>query len=198
MKTKLRMRMRTATSLRQSTILLCAGLLVCAAATATTLAHMSVADMTHASSLILRARCLGNSTRWDAAEIWTFTSFAPLDVWKGSARSSITVRLLGGKSGSVTSNVSGVPRFRAGEEVVLFLQPATHGDFSVVSWAQGTFRVVRAPGSVTEIVSQDSAALDTFDPATRQFKPSGIRGLPLDVLRSQVSSALRGELGAKR
>lgn len=186
------------TRARLSTILLCVSLLVCAAATAATLAHMSVADMTHASSLILRARCLGNSTRWDSGEIWTFTSFAPVDVWKGSAHSTITVRLLGGRAGNITSNVSGVPRFRTGEDVVLFLQRAANGNYSVVSWVQGTFRIGHDRGAALEIVTQDSAALDTFDPATRQFKPSGIRGFSLHALRAQVSSAMHGELGRKR
>jgi hypothetical protein len=194
MRTTLKIRAR----LHHSNILFCASLLVCAASTATTLAHMSVANMTHASRLILRARCLGNSTRWDAGEIWTFTSFAPVDVWKGSARAPITVRLLGGRAGNITSNVSGIPRFRAGEDVVLFLQQTARGDFSVVSWVQGTFRIGHARGNTTELVTQDSAAFDTFDPSTRQFKPSGIRGLPLNAFRAQVLSALRAETGVTK
>ena len=198
MKTKLRKKMRTTACLHHSTILLCVSLLACAAAAATTLARMSVADMTRASSLVLRARCLTNSTRWASGEIWTFTSFAPLDVWKGSARAPITVRLLGGRAGNITSHVSGIPRFRAGEDVVLFLQQAPNGNYSVVSWAQGTFRIGHARGAGSEIVTQDTAALDTFDPVTREFKPSGIRSLPLDTLRTQVSTAMREDSGEKK
>src|SRR5271156_6972668 len=115
-------------------------------AVATTLERMSVAKMTQHAQLVVRAQCLGNSVAWDGGEIWTFTSFEVEDSWKGAptgAAQQVTVRLLGGSGGHLTSTVSGVPRFRPGEEVILFLQPTARGDFSIVSWVQGTFRIHR-------------------------------------------------------
>lgn len=179
-------------------IALCASLLACASVTPTTLAHMSVAKLTHVSRLILRARCLENSTAWDAGEIWTFTTYEPTEVWKGSAPPRVSVRLLGGRIGNLTSNVSGVPRFRAGEDVVLFLTPTTLGDFSVVSWVQGTFRIHHDQRSGEDTVAQDSASFETFDPFTRKFAASGIHDLSLQELRSQVAAALRQESGAQK
>jgi hypothetical protein len=177
---------------------LCASLIMCASVTPTTLAHMSVAKLTHASRLILRARCVENSTAWDAGEIWTFTTYEPTEVWKGSAQSRVRVRLLGGRVGNLTSNVSGVPRFRTGEDVVLFLAPTARGDFSVVSWVQGTFRVRHDQRTGEDTVAQDSASFDTFDPSTRQFTASGIRELPLQEFRSQVAAALHQESEAQK
>ena len=179
-------------------IALCASLLMCASVAPTTLAHMSIAKLTHASSLILRAHCVENSTAWDAGEIWTFTTYEPTEVWKGSAQSRVRVRLLGGRLGNLTSNVSGVPRFRAGEDVVLFLATSARGDFSVVSWVQGTFRIHHGQRTGEETVTQDSASFDTFDPSTRQFTASGIRELPLQQFRSQVAAALRQESEAQK
>src|SRR5277367_4285261 len=83
-------------------------------AEATTLARMSLGQMSLTAKLIVRAKCVENSTRWDAGEIWTFTSFDVEETWRGSAPGIITVRLLGGRSGNLTSSVSGVPRFRPG------------------------------------------------------------------------------------
>ncbi len=143
---------------------LCISLLACPSVTPTTLAHMSVAKLTHVSALILRARSVENSRAWDAGEIWTFTTYEPTEVWKGSAPSRIRVRLLGGRIGNLTSNVSGVPRFRSGEDVVLFLAPATRGDFSVVSWVQGTFRIHHDQRTGEDTVTQDSASFDTILP----------------------------------
>ncbi len=91
-------------------------------ASGTTLMRMSLAQITQAAQVIVRARCIGNSTRWDAGEIWTFTSFDVEETWSGSAPAQISVRLLGGSVGNLTSTVSGVPRFSPGEEVVLFLE----------------------------------------------------------------------------
>jgi hypothetical protein len=177
---------------------LCASLLMCASVAATTLAHMSVAKLTHASSLILRAHCVESSAAWDVGEIWTFTTYEPTEVWKGSAQSRVRVRLLGGRIGNLTSNVSGVPRFRPGEDVVLFLAPTAYGDFSVVSWVQGTFRIHHDQRTGEDTVTQDSASFDTFDPSTRQFTASGIHDLPLQEFRSRVAAALHQEPGAQK
>jgi len=159
------------------------------AATATTLARMSVAQMSHAAHAIVRARCVANSAGWDADEIWTFTSFEVQEVWQGSAPARITVRLLGGRVGNLTSSVAGVLRFRSGEEIVLFLERTPRGDFSVVSWEQGTFRIRREAATGSENVTQDSASFATFDPATREFETAGIRNLPIETFRARVDAA---------
>ena len=105
----------------------CVALLVAicgaSAARATTIERMSLEKMSRTAKVIVRARCVGNSTTQDAGEIWTFTNFAVEEVWRGAAPAQITVRLLGGRAGNLTSSVSGVPRFQAGEEVLLFLEP---------------------------------------------------------------------------
>jgi hypothetical protein len=172
-------------------------LILCAGAAATTFAWMSVAKMTHAASVIVRARCVANTTRWDAGEIWTFTSFEIEDVWKGAAPPRIQVRLLGGRSGNLTSQVSGIPRFQAGEEVILFLEMTPRGDYSVVSWMQGTFRILRDRRAREERVTQDTAAFPTFDPVTHRFEAGGARNMPLSFFRTQVEAALRDEAGRK-
>jgi hypothetical protein len=176
-------------------------LLTSTVATATTLERMSVAKMSQTAHLIVRGRCLANSAAWDAGEIWTFTTFAVEDTWKGAppgAAAQLTVRLLGGSAGNLTSTVSGVPRFRAGEEVILFLEPTARGDFSIVSWIQGTFRIRRDMRTGEEIVVQDSTASDTFNTATRQFDSAGVRNLSVAAFQSQVRSALAATTGEKR
>lgn len=160
-------------------------------ASATTLARMSVEKMSRTAPLIVRARCTSNSTGWDAGEIWTFTNFAVEEAWKGSASPAITVRLLGGRLGNLTSNVSGAPRFRPGEEVILFLEPTARRDFSVTSWEQGTFRIRRDVRAGGERVTQDTASFATFDPASRRFEIGGIRNLALSDFQARVEAALR-------
>jgi hypothetical protein len=178
----------------------CAALLLAIGGTAkaTTLMRMSVAQMSRAAQVIVRARCQENSTGWDAGEIWTFTSFEVQDVWRGSAPSRITVRLLGGRAGNLTSSVSGVPRFRVGEEVVLFLERTPRGDFCIVSWEQGTFRIRRTAATGSESVTQDSASFATFDRGTREFESAGIRNLPIETLRAQVDAAVSAEARRKQ
>jgi hypothetical protein len=160
-------------------------------AAATTLARMSIEQMSRTAPLIVRARCVGNSTGWDAGEIWTFTNFAVEQTWKGPALSAITVRLLGGRLNNLTSSVSGIPRFRPSEEVILFLEPTARGDFSVTSWEQGTFRIRHGVRAGEESVTQDTASFATFDPASRRFGVGGVRNLALGMFRARVDAALR-------
>lgn len=170
-------------------------------ANATTLERMSLAKMAQTAPLIVRARCLGNSTAWDSGEIWTFTTFSIEDTWKGAppgAAAQLTVRLLGGSLGNLTSTVSGVPRFRPGEEVILFLEPTSRGDFSIVSWVQGTFRIRRDARTGSEVVVQDTAAFDTFNPAMHRFESSGVRNLSVASFSAQVQSALSATTGEKK
>jgi hypothetical protein len=168
----------------------CAVLFVGAIARATTLMRMSVANMTRAADVVVRARCVTNVTGWDAGEIWTFTTFQTDDAWKGAPPGLLTVRLLGGRTDNLTSTVDGVPRFQTGENVVLFLEPAARGEFSIVTWMQGTFRVRRNRKTGEESVTQDTATFATLDLVTRRFEASGIRDMQLDALRAQVVAAL--------
>jgi hypothetical protein len=128
------------------------------AASATTLARMSVAQMSRTASLVVRARCISSAARRDQGEIWTFTLFAVKDTWKGNAADEIAVRTLGGSVGNITSHVAGVPVFRPGEEVVLFLEPSPAGGLAVVSWQQGTFRVRRDARTGRDHATQDLSA----------------------------------------
>jgi hypothetical protein len=170
-------------------------------ANATTLMRMSLAQMSRAATMIVRGRCAANETIWDEGEIWTRTTFEIAETWRGpSAASSavrtgaapprIVVRLLGGSLASITSRVSGIPRFQPGEDVVLFLEPSARGDLSIVSWQQGTFRIRRSRQTAEETVTQDTAFFATYDPGTRSFDEGGIRRMPLANFRAQVAAAL--------
>ena len=182
-------------------------LCVCAGARGTTLERMTIESMTRKASVVVRGRCVANTVAWDRGEIWTVTTFAVEETWKGApagaAREAdaaqgatpsgslpeIRVRLLGGRVGNLTSTVAAVPRFRAGEDVVLFLEPAPHENFSVTSWAQGTFRVRRDARTGETRATQDTANTETFDATTRKFAATGERDVSLTALRARVRAA---------
>jgi hypothetical protein len=164
---------------------------------ATTLKRMSVADLSRSAHTVVRVRCVANSTRWDAGEIWTFTTFDVEEIWKGSVPAQLTVRLLGGTAGNLTSRVSGTPRFSPGEELVLFLERTLAQDFSVVSWMQGTFRVGHNATTDEEIVTQDTAGFPVFDPSSQRFESSGIRKMPVGKLRSLVIQSAQAAQGGR-
>jgi hypothetical protein len=159
-------------------------------AAATTIVKMDLDGLTSAAQVVARGRCVASETRLDGGYIWTFTTFEVSETLKGSAARQISVRLLGGKVGHMKATVDGVPQFRPGEEVFLFLEPTREGDLSVTSWVQGTFRVRRDAQTGQESVTQDSAAFAVFDPATRQFKANGVRHMPVEMFRQRVRDAV--------
>ncbi|HUO34650.1 MAG TPA: hypothetical protein VMU43_06640 [Candidatus Acidoferrum sp.] len=177
----------------------CASLLAMARESrATTLEKMSVSELARRAAVVVQARCVSNQTSWDGGEVWTFTTFAVEEIWKGATPASLRVRLLGGRLRDVTSTVSGVPRFQGGEEVVLFLEPTGRGDYSVTSWMQGTFRIRRDYQSGLQAVTQDTARFDVYDPAKHTFHLSGIRGEPLKQFKAEVQEAIDRSGGSGR
>ena len=179
--------------------MLCLGVLLWwAVAAATTLQRLSVEKMVEAAQIIVRARCVLNEPRWDRGEIWTFTSFEVKDTWKGAPNTFVTIRLLGGTLGPLTSTVSGVPKFHVGDEVILFLEPTTRGDLTVASWEQGTFRIAGEARSGAEVVTQDTAAFEIFEPEARTFRSAGIRNMPLESFRTRVEAAVAAEKSGRK
>ena len=165
---------------------------------ATTIAKMSVAKMSQASRAIARVRCLSNSVIWDSGEIWTLTTFEVQQTWRGALPAEITVRLLGGRMAGITSTVSGVPRFRPGEEAVLFLEPASPGHFTVVAWQQGTFHIGHDRATGEETVTQDTAYFPAFNPRTRRFDSGGIVSMTLANFKAQIEAAVSAGVGVTK
>jgi hypothetical protein len=160
----------------------------------TTFARLSISQMSQAAGAIVRAQCVANTVVEVSGEIWTLTTIDVRETWRGAVPARITVRLLGGTTRNLTSHVAGIPRFRPGEQVILFLAGTKHGDFSVVSWQQGTFRIQRDRGTGEEIASQDTGAYLTFDPASRRFVANDAVRMPVALFHAQVTSANEGTI----
>ena len=168
-------------------------LLLSPLARSTTLAPLSLAQLTSSAADIVHAECTGNQAMWRDGEIWTVTSFRVLENWKGKSPQEIQVWMIGGRAGPVTSYVPGAPRFRIGEETVLFLEPVAFGSFrgvlSITAWGEGTFRIRRDPRTFEMRVTQDTAITPNFDPSSRTFRETGIRDWPLAKLKARVIAA---------
>ncbi len=163
-----------------------------------TLERMSLEQLTAAAHGVVQAQCLGNQSRWEGGEIWTFTSFEVSDTMKGVVPRLITVRTLGGQVGHVISLVEGVPRFHPGEEVVLFIERTHAGDFSITSWAQGTFRVRRDAHTGRETATQDISGQPSSDLGARRFRSDAVRNISLELFKQRVRRALEREQNGAR
>lgn len=179
---------------------LCALLLAAVAAgvRATTLQRMTIEELAATAPVIARVRCIASESRWEQGRIWTLTQVEVHELLKGSAPRQITLRLLGGKVGGLIAKVEGVPRFTAGEEAIVFLEPSRAGGWGVVSWVQGTFRISRAGAGGEERVTQDTAGVAMFDPRTQRFERGDTRNLPLAEFKMRVARAVERGRGGVR
>ena len=159
-------------------------------ANATTLARLRFEELAQGATAVARLRCLGAAVRWEQGELWTETRFEVVERNKGLLPGLVTVRTIGGSAGHLHSIVEGVPVFRAGEEVYLFLWAKPGEPYSVLGWSQGTFRITRDEQTGMERVTQDSARMAVFDPRTRQFRQGGIRNLPVAIFELKLRRAL--------
>jgi len=112
-------------------------LAVAQAAFATSVLKLSLLELTKKSDSIVMARVDDAVSSWDAAhkEIYTYITLNVLQPMKGNkGATTITLRQLGGTVGNIASVVPGMPSFRKGEEVVVFL---TQKDAAGYPWVMG-------------------------------------------------------------
>lgn len=156
---------------------------------ATTLVRLSLAQLAGAADTVARVRCLATNSRWQQGAIWTFAEFERLETFKGAPPLHIRVQLPGGRVGHIVATVSDIPKFRPGDEGVLFLERTGQGTYAVTAWAEGTFRIRRDAHSGAGTVTQGSSAFAVFDPRTHRFRTGGIRNLPLREFRRRLAAA---------
>jgi hypothetical protein len=174
------------------------GFLALPALRATTLARLSLDQLAAAADGVARVRCAGAESRWENGSIWTVTTFDVVDSMKGDLPAQVVVRVPGGRVGHLNAVVDGTPRFKSGEEAVVFLEHRRAGGYSVAGWVEGTFRIARDARTHAEIVTQDSSGFAVFDSATRTFRTEGIRKMPINLFRARVNAAIARARGKSR
>ena len=100
-------------------------------------------QMTQRAARIFSGRCTGTSVVFDESmgRDVTVATFQVDRAVKGVTTDTVTVRML---SGAAADAPAGVPAFRAGDEVVLFLyRESAQGLSSPVGLGQGRFRVLK-------------------------------------------------------
>jgi hypothetical protein len=123
-------------------------------AQATSLAPLTVDDLTDASTYIVRGTVTRTWTEYDdQGYVWTRAAIAVSDVIKGpDSPTEIVVDTMGGTIGDDTTFVWDAAQFSETEEVVLFLDTIRGGTrYSPVGMWLGKFAVRRAPGEDREL-----------------------------------------------
>lgn len=173
---------------RLSRSLALGALVLAALAHATTLIALDVPALTKGSDRVVRGTVKSVAPRWtqDGARIMTDAVIEVRETWKGAPKDTVTVMQQGGVIGEVGQLVHGTIPFRAGDEVVLFLEQRG-ARFLITGMMQGVFRVEGA--DARQALEGDALFLDA---ATRQPVQPPSLTLPLSALRAQVAATLPG------
>lgn len=117
-------------------------------ASATVVPRMDLHSLTHSAGAIVHGRVLRHWSAWDASHryIWTHYAVQIDDRLKGSTTDTTVISEPGGVVDGLAMKVAGVPEYRDGEEVVLFLHSTPAGYLRCYGLAQGKFTVTRDSG----------------------------------------------------
>ena len=120
------------------------------------------AKVENAATIVL-GRMVSQESRWDAAHNWilTYSTFQVEKTMKGFPAQQITIVTPGGTVGTVAQDVVGMPKFREGDEHVLFVRNSQAGP-TVLYFDQGAYRVTKEGNDrvVTPLVS-NAVLVDT-------------------------------------
>jgi len=115
-------------------------------ASATTVQKFTMQELSKKSDAIVMAKVEDQSSRQDAGnkEIYTYITLSVLESVKGAkGEKTMTIRQLGGSVGNLISVVPGMPNFKNGEEVVLFLSAKDREGYPwVMGLQQGKYSIV--------------------------------------------------------
>jgi hypothetical protein len=99
------------------------------------------------AELIFTGQVVSQRSEWrmnnGQKSIVTLVSFSVQQVHKGRASSSITLQFLGGTIGDVSLDVAEIPKFKAGERVVLFVEGNGLNVSPLVGFFHGRFLLQR-------------------------------------------------------
>ncbi|HZR83296.1 MAG TPA: hypothetical protein VFD92_19535 [Candidatus Binatia bacterium] len=138
-----------------------------AAGRALTLSPLSLAELTAAAPIVVRARCEERQARRVGDGADTLARFSVLERVKGDPPDEVVVRELGGRAGAVEVTVPGAPASEPGDEALLFLAPAASGELEVVGIAHGYLPVVAMPGGGPVVRLPSRLAAELGGGATR-------------------------------
>ena len=118
---------------------------------ATSLLPISLEQLSTRATLIIYGEVLSNQVKPDAqsGQIATFTEFKVIDLIKGDAADTHTIKQIGGelKDRNMALRIHGVPRFQVGKNYVVFLPAKSKLGFSSpLGLHQGSFSVLNING----------------------------------------------------
>jgi hypothetical protein len=175
---------------------------VVAPASATTLVRASLDKLVADNATVVVGDVVDSSSYWneDGSFILTDVRFAVSETLKGrpSGR-EITITLMGGRVGDLTTLIVGGAQLIPGRSYVLFLNaenlPGVQGALTVRDHVQGAFDLVLAKDGLRAVSQANSHPL-VPDAKGYLDAPGGVEGMPLTAMIQSIHESIERRQGA--
>jgi hypothetical protein len=155
-------------------------------ALASTVKKMDLQELVKVSDAIAQGTVESIETRWEDQAIYTYTSIRVDESIKGGPRRAYLLRHPGGKIGALNADVPGTPKFKQGDQVIVFLRDRKDGTYDVVGLGQGKYDILNN-FAVTNV-----AGLTLVDPVSGRLMEGGpVDRKPLDSFKTQIRGLMR-------
>jgi hypothetical protein len=124
---------------------------------------MTAKDLTEQSTAVLYGKCSKIKSEWNENKsiIYTYVTVVPEEYIKGNLGTETVIAVPGGRIGDILYEVSDMPIFIEGEEIMAFIWTNTAGKNLITGGSQGKMRIDKDPKTGKRMVHGSSAALDT-------------------------------------
>ena len=156
---------------------------------------MTAKELTRESSSVFYGKCAKVESAWTKEKdmIFTTVTLIPEDYLKGNLGNEVTVTIPGGQVDDIIYEVSEMPVFRTGEEVVAFIWEHPSGKKLVTGGFQGKMKIERDVKTGQRMVSQQHLSTSTpkhvIDKSTPQLPKA--KKLFLDDFTKEVKGYLK-------
>ena len=105
--------------------------------------EMSAKDLTNQSTAVFYGKCSKKKSEWNENKsiIYTYVTVVPEAYIKGNLGSEVTIAVPGGQVGDIIYEVSDMPIFVEGEEIVAFVRTNPAGKNLVTGGSQGKLKI---------------------------------------------------------
>jgi hypothetical protein len=165
-------------------------LLLACAATATTIARLSLDEMTGRSELIISGEISSSFTAWDTGHkyIWTHYIVSVENTVKGAAGRSVEIAEPGGVAEGVGMSIGGATGYTKGEHVLIFLERMPNGYLRTAGLGQGKYGI-DTQGRLHGIALKDLDAVNTGDSNGQSAR--GLDGMTLAEATEHIAARVR-------
>jgi hypothetical protein len=152
----------------------------------TTVQKMELDALVLASDSIVQGRVESVESRWENNLAYTYTSVTVDEPLKGGRRRAVLIRQLGGKIGSLHVTVAGMPQFKQGDQVIVFLKGRADGTFDVVGLNQGKYEITN------DFAVANVSGLTLLNPKTGQLDEAGFMDkAPLELFKTKIRELVK-------